>query len=80
MITNNSLMNEKSWNENRTKTNETRLWQRQEEVEETLLRNLYHSFVKAVHLLVDQQLAEQIEQVSVTQQTRNICTSSYSYA
>jgi hypothetical protein len=59
VITNYPVMTEKPWNENQTERNKTRLWQRQEEVEETLQRNLNHPLVTAVHLLVNQPLAEQ---------------------
>ena len=58
LITNYPLMTEKPWNENQTEKNESRLWQRQEELEETLQRNLNHSLIAAVHLLINQPLAE----------------------
>ncbi|CAB4043079.1 Hypothetical predicted protein [Paramuricea clavata] len=59
VITNYPLMTEKPWNEGQTDTNRSRLWQRQEEIEETLQKNLNHTLVTAVHLLVDQPSAEQ---------------------
>jgi hypothetical protein len=59
VITNYPLMTEKPWSENQTDTNRSRLWQRQEEVEETLQKNLNHTLVTTVHLLVNQPLAEQ---------------------
>jgi hypothetical protein len=59
VITNFPLMTEKPWNEGQTDTNRSRLWQRQEEIEETLQKNLNHTLVTAVHLLVNQPLAEQ---------------------
>ena len=59
LITNYPLMTEKPWNENQTDTNRSRLWQRQEEIEETLQKNLNHNLVTTVHLLVNQPLAEQ---------------------
>jgi hypothetical protein len=59
VITNYPLMTEKPWNENQTDTNRSRLWQRQEEIEETLQKNLNHTLVTTVHLLVNQPSAEQ---------------------
>ncbi len=59
LITNYPLMTEKPWNENQTERNESILWQRQEDVEETLQRNLDHPLIAAVHLLINQPLAEQ---------------------
>jgi hypothetical protein len=59
VITNFPLMTEKPWNEGQTDTNRARLWQRQEEIEETLQKNLNHTLVTTVHLLVNQPLAEQ---------------------
>jgi hypothetical protein len=59
VITNYPLMTAKPWNEGQTDTNISRLWQRQEELEETLQKNLNHTLVTAVHLLVNQPLAEQ---------------------
>ncbi|CAB4013388.1 Hypothetical predicted protein [Paramuricea clavata] len=52
-------MTEKPWNEGQTDTRRARLWQRQEEIEETLQKNLNHTLVTAVHLLVNQPSAEQ---------------------
>lgn len=40
------------------KGNETMLLERQREVEASLQRNVDHPFLKAVHFLVNQQLAE----------------------
>ena len=40
VITNYPLMTEKPGNEGQTETNRSRLWQRQEEIEETLQKNL----------------------------------------
>jgi hypothetical protein len=59
IITNYPLMTAKPWNESQTDTNRSRLWQRQEEIEETLQKNLNHPLVTTVHLLVNQPLAEQ---------------------
>ncbi|CAB4004109.1 Hypothetical predicted protein, partial [Paramuricea clavata] len=59
VITNYPLMTEKPWNESQTDNNRSILWQRQEEIEETLQKNLNHTLVTTVHLLVNQPLAEQ---------------------
>ena len=59
LITNYPVMTEKPWSKNQTEGDTTKLWQRQEEVEETLQRNLNNPLVAAVHLLINQQLAEQ---------------------
>ena len=57
LVTNYPLMTGKPWNET-AERNETKLWQRQQEVEETLQRNLNYSLIAAVHLLINQPLAE----------------------
>ena len=58
LVTNFPLMTEKPWNETKEKNIGNKLWERQQEVEETLQRNLNYSLITAVHLLINQPSAE----------------------
>lgn len=58
VVTNYALMYEPPWSENQNENNFHRLQERQNEIEETLQRNLNHPSTGSVHVLVNQEKAE----------------------
>ncbi|XP_046864072.1 uncharacterized protein LOC124457991 [Xenia sp. Carnegie-2017] len=58
LVTNYPIIFLPPWSRNQSENDLSRLKERQEEIEETLQRNLNHPFVKNVHVLVNQGSAE----------------------